>query len=83
MLKSLSSSLGAGHILRTWFRGGLGSAGLTVGLNNLKDIFQPRWFCDSLWLETKMQMPQSLQITLEKDQLNLFQRSRLANPLAD
>ena len=27
--------------LGTWFTGGLGNAGLTVGLDDLKDLFQP------------------------------------------
>ena len=34
-------------------------------------------------LETEVQMPQSLQIAFEKDWLNLFQGSRLANRLTD
>jgi len=31
----------------TWFSGGLGSVRLTVGLNDLKGLFQPKRFCDS------------------------------------
>jgi len=31
----------------TWFSGGLGSVRFTVGLNDLKDLFQPKWFYDS------------------------------------
>ena len=33
--------------LGTWFSGGLGSAGLTVGLDDLKGLFQPKRFYDS------------------------------------
>lgn len=34
--------------LRTWFSGAFGRAGLTVGLDNLKDLFQSIFFCDSV-----------------------------------
>lgn len=34
--------------LRTWFSGGLGSVRLIVGLNDLKGIFQPKLFYNSL-----------------------------------
>ena len=34
--------------LGTWFSGGLGSVRFTVGLNVLKGLFQPKWFCDSI-----------------------------------
>lgn len=28
------------------YSGGLGNVGLLVGLNGLKGLFQPKWFCD-------------------------------------
>lgn len=31
-----------------WFGGRLDSARLTVGLDNLKGLFQPKRFCDSM-----------------------------------
>lgn len=31
-----------------WFSGGLGRAGLTVGLNDLKGLLQSKLFCDSV-----------------------------------
>lgn len=34
--------------LETCFSGGLGRTGLTVGLHDLEDLFQPSWFCDSV-----------------------------------
>lgn len=34
--------------LETCFSDGLGRAGLTVGLDDLWDLFQPSWFCDSV-----------------------------------
>ena len=34
--------------LGTWFTGGLGSAQLTVGLDDLKGLFQPKQFYDSI-----------------------------------
>ena len=34
--------------LGTWFSGGLGSVRFTVGLDDLKGLFQPKRFCDSL-----------------------------------
>lgn len=37
--------------LGTWFSGGLSSARLTVGLNQLKGLFQPEGFYDSFNLE--------------------------------
>lgn len=38
------------HYLGTWFSGEQGSAKLTVGLKDLKDLFQPKWCYDSnLW----------------------------------
>ena len=30
--------------LGTWFSGGLGSVGLTVGLDDVKGLFQPKQF---------------------------------------
>ena len=36
--------------LGTWFSGGLGSARLTVGLDDLKGLFQPKLFYDSMIL---------------------------------
>lgn len=33
--------------LRTWFSGGLGSAGLMVGVNDLGGPFQPKWSYNS------------------------------------
>jgi len=35
------------HLL-TWFSNGLGSVRFTVGLRDLKGLFQPKWFCDSV-----------------------------------
>lgn len=32
----------------TSFAGGLGSVGLTVRLDDLKDLLQPKWFYDSM-----------------------------------
>ena len=34
--------------LGTWFSGGLGRVRFTVGLDDLKGLFQPKQFCDSL-----------------------------------
>ena len=34
--------------LGTWFSGGLGSARLKVGLDDLKGLFQPKQFYDSM-----------------------------------
>jgi len=34
----------------TWFSGGLGSARLMVGLDDLKGLFHPKWFYDSVIL---------------------------------
>ena len=34
--------------LGTWFGGGLGSVTLVVGLHDLKGLFQPKWFYDSM-----------------------------------
>jgi len=34
--------------LGTWFSGGLGSVRLMVGLSDLKVLFQPKWFYDSM-----------------------------------
>lgn len=31
-----------------WFSGSLGSARLTVGLDNLRGFFQPKWLCESV-----------------------------------
>ena len=36
--------------LGTWFSGGLGSIRLTLGLDDLKGPFQPKWFYDSMIL---------------------------------
>ena len=36
--------------LGTWFSGGLGSVRFTVGLDDLKGIFEPKRFYDSLRL---------------------------------
>ena len=36
--------------LGTWFSGGLGSVSLTAALNDLKGLFQPKLFCDSMKL---------------------------------
>jgi len=36
--------------LGTWLSGGLGSVRLMIGINDLKDIFQPKWFYDSMVL---------------------------------
>ena len=35
--------------LGTWFSGGLGSGRFTVGLDDLKGLFQPKQFYDSIW----------------------------------
>ena len=34
--------------LGTWFRGGLGSVRLMVGLDDLKGLFQPKRFYESM-----------------------------------
>jgi len=34
--------------LGSWFSGGLGSVRLTVGLDDLKGLFQPKQFYDSI-----------------------------------
>lgn len=34
--------------LRTWFNGGLGSAGVVFGLSDLTEFFQPKGFCGSM-----------------------------------
>lgn len=34
--------------LEMCFSGRLGRAGLTAGLHDLEDLFQPSWFCDSV-----------------------------------
>lgn len=34
--------------LEMWFGGGHGSAGLTIDLYDLKGLFQPKGFCDSV-----------------------------------
>ena len=39
----------------TWFSGGLGSARLTVGLNDLKGLFQRNRFYDATTLRTVTQ----------------------------
>lgn len=31
-----------------WFSAGLGTVGLTVGINDPKDLLQPKWLCDSV-----------------------------------
>lgn len=31
--------------LWTWFTGGHGGVGLIVGLNDLRGLLQPEWFC--------------------------------------
>lgn len=36
--------------LATWFSGRLGSAKLTIGLNDLKGLFQCKWVYDSIYL---------------------------------
>lgn len=36
--------------LETWFSGGLDSARLTIGLDDHKDLFWPKWFYDSMIL---------------------------------
>ena len=36
--------------LGTWFSDELGSVRLMVGLDDLKGLFQPKWFCDSMIL---------------------------------
>jgi len=33
-------------LLGAWFSGGLGNVGLVVGLDDLKGLFQPKWFYD-------------------------------------
>lgn len=38
----------AGVTLKTWFRGGVGSAGLMLGFDDLRGLFQSKLFCDSL-----------------------------------
>lgn len=44
--------------LRTWFSVGLGGAELTVGLDDLKGLFQLKLFCDSvILLEFFQQLP--------------------------
>ncbi|KAK4810447.1 LOW QUALITY PROTEIN: hypothetical protein QYF61_004227, partial [Mycteria americana] len=47
-----SPSLETWH-LGTWFSGGLGSVRFTVGLDDLKGLFQPIRFCDSITTGTK------------------------------
>ena len=37
--------------LGTWFSGGCGSFRLRVGLDDLKGLFQPKRFCDSVTLD--------------------------------
>lgn len=32
--------------LGTWVSGGLGSAGLKIGLDDLRGLVQPKWFCE-------------------------------------
>ena len=34
--------------LGTWFGGGLGSVRAMAGLDDLKGLFQPKWFCHSM-----------------------------------
>lgn len=36
--------------LGTWFGGGIGSAGLMLGSDDLQGLFQPKQFCDSVTL---------------------------------
>jgi len=38
--------------LVTWFRGGLGSVGLMVGLDDLRGVYQPKCFYDSKYCNT-------------------------------
>ncbi|KAK4832597.1 hypothetical protein QYF61_024388 [Mycteria americana] len=40
--------------LGTWFSGGFGSVRFTVGLDDLKGLFQPIRFCDSVKSELLM-----------------------------
>ena len=40
-------------LLGTWFSGGLGSAGLMLGLNDFKGLFQPKQFHDHVSTESK------------------------------
>lgn len=51
-LKSLPSKelVFQGLCLGTWFTGRIGSAGLTVELNDLKDLCQSEQFCESMIL---------------------------------
>ena len=35
-------------LLRTWFSGGFGSVRFMVGLDDLKGLFRPKWFCGSM-----------------------------------
>lgn len=43
--------------LGTWFSGGLGSVGLTVGLDDFEGLFQPKRFCDSMILNKPCGQP--------------------------
>lgn len=40
----------AGKCLQTWFSGGPDSAGLMVGLDDLRDLFQTKPFYDTVFL---------------------------------
>ena len=40
--------------LGTWFSGGLGSVRFMVGLDDLKGLFQSKWFYDSKGLGTRI-----------------------------
>ena len=41
--------------LGTWFSGGLGSVRFMVGPDDLKGLFQPKYFCDSMILRENIQ----------------------------